>query len=69
MARSDELSAEMDRIREILEHVSNPYDRYQLTLLLETAARSFVAKDTERTPHKTRKGKRQCKPINHALLN
>ena len=58
MAKSDALNAEMHRIREILSQISNPYDRYQLTLLLETAARTFVSADIKETPRKTRKGRR-----------
>jgi hypothetical protein len=69
MPRTDALAAEMHRIREILESVSNPYDRYQLTLLLETAARSFVTNDAATAPNKTRKGRRQCKANNNTLLN
>ena len=69
MSKSDALSAEMHRIREILGKINNPYDRYQLTLLLETAARSFVSSEIGEMPHKTRKGRRSCKTDSHSLPN
>ena len=66
MARNNELAADIHRIREILATIHDPYDRYQLTLLLETAARMFVS-DLTGIPGKTLKGKRQCK-ITHNIL-
>lgn len=68
MGKADELQAEVHRIREILETIRDPYDRYQLTLLFETAARTFMNNDTA-TPRKAVKGKKQCKALNHSLLN
>ncbi|HEX5278533.1 MAG TPA: hypothetical protein VFW28_00510 [Micropepsaceae bacterium] len=68
MAKTDELRAEVHRIREILETIHDPYDRYQLTLLFETAARSFITPGPA-TPQKTAKGKKQCKALTHSLLN
>ncbi len=68
MAKADELQAEVHRIREILETIHDPYERYQLTLLFETAARTFMNRGPA-TPQKTVKGKRQCKALNSTLLN
>jgi len=67
MPKSDELTAEILRIREILATIHDPYDRYQLTLLLETAARVFVSRATQ--SDKTGKGKRPCKMIHNVLPN
>lgn len=68
MSRADELRAEVHRIREILETIHDPYDRYQLTLLFETAARTFMSGGPA-TPQKTVKGKKQCKAQTDTLLN
>jgi hypothetical protein len=68
MAKADELRAEVHRIREILETIHDPYDRYQLTLLFETAARTFISHGAA-TPRKAAKGRRQCKAPNNILLN
>lgn len=68
MSKGDELQAEVHRIREILETIHDPYDRYQLTLLFETAARTFMNHETA-TPRKSAKGKKQCKALNNSLLN
>lgn len=68
MAKADELKAEVHRIREILETIHDPYDRYQLTLLFETAARTFM-RSGPATPQKAVKGKRQCKAPTNTLLN
>ena len=68
MSREDELQAEVHRIREILETIHNPYDRYQLTLLFETAARTFMSNQPA-TPRKAAKGKKQCRALNNSLLN
>jgi hypothetical protein len=69
MPRNDELSAEILRIREILETIHDPYDRYQLTLLLETAARVFVSRGLTKQVEKPGKGKRQCKTTHSVLPN
>jgi hypothetical protein len=69
MAKDNMIAAEMHRIREILARVDNPYDRYQLTLLLETAARPFVSTGIAPHAHKTTKGKRPCKRSSHPLPN
>jgi predicted Zn-dependent protease len=66
MARNNELAADIHRIREILAAIHDPYARYQLTLLLEAAARMFVS-DVTGIPGKALKGKRQCK-ITHNIL-
>lgn len=68
MAKADELQAEVQRIREILETIHDPYARYQLTLLFETAARTFMSGGPS-TPQKNAKGKKQCKALNNLLLN
>lgn len=65
---ADELQAEVHRIREILETIHDPYDRYQLTLLFETAARTFMNRRPAAT-QKTGKGKRPCKALTDTLLN
>lgn len=69
MPKSDELTAEILRIREILATIHDPYDRYQLTLLLETAARVFVSRGVATQSDKTGNGKRQCKMIQGVLPN
>lgn len=68
MSKADELQAEVHRIREILETIRDPYDRYQLTLLFETAARTFMNNEPA-TSRKAAKGKKQCKALNISLLN
>ena len=60
MASEDSLKAELHRIREVLGKVHDPYERYQLTLLLETAARFFERPDVEAGPDA--KGRKKCKP-------
>jgi hypothetical protein len=69
MPRNDELTAEIRRIRKILATIHDPYDRYQLTLLLETAARVFVSPGMTKQAEKTGKGKRQCKTVHNTLPN
>lgn len=69
MPRNDDLTAEILRIREILATIHDPYDRYQLTLLLETAARVFVTRGLTKQVEKTGRGKRQCKTIHSVLPN
>lgn len=61
MSKSDGLNAEVHRLREILEKVDDPYHRYQLTLLFETAARFFVSRNPELSSDTTRRGKRKCR--------
>ena len=68
MTKADELRAEVHRIREILETIEDPYDRYQLTLLFETAARTFMSSETTR-PQKAARGKKQCKALINSQLN
>lgn len=68
MSKPDELQAEVHRIREILKTIHDPYDRYQLTLLFETAARTFMNNEPA-TLRKTAKGKKQCRALNNSLLN
>lgn len=68
MPRDNELTAEIHRIGEILATIHDPYARYQLTLLLETAARMFKS-DVPESPRKAMKGKRQCKMIHNVLPN
>lgn len=60
MARDDSLEAELHRIREVLGKVHDPYERYQLTLLLETAARVFETRDADEESPDI--GRQKCKP-------
>jgi hypothetical protein len=69
MSKSDGLNAEVHRLREILEKVDDPYHRYQLTLLLETAARFFVSRNAEHSLDTTRGGKRKWKRNRDILPN
>ena len=66
MPKSD-INAEVYRIREILGKIRDPYDRYQLTLLLETAARVFESTDAADGLITRGKGKRKCKRNRHIL--
>ncbi len=59
MSKSDGLKSEVHRIREILGNIRDPYDRYQLTLLLETAARFFVNRNVQNEFSFSRKRKTQ----------
>lgn len=69
MSKSDGLKSEVHRIREILGNIRDPYDRYQLTLLLETAARFFVNCNVQNELALAERGKRKCKKHSDILPN
>jgi hypothetical protein len=69
MSKGDSLNPDLLRIREILARVRDPYQRYQLTLLLETAARFFSDSDAENERVAVARRKPKCKPGRITLPN
>jgi hypothetical protein len=68
MSKCD-VSPEMHRVREIFAKIRDPYDRYQLTLLLEAAARFFADGSAESESAAVARGKLKCKTARTILPN
>ena len=64
MSKDQEIKSDLLHIRRILKTVRSPYDRYQLTLLFEIAARMFASGSVPRseTPEKAQRPCNRKKP-------